>query len=140
MATATDDLEVLDPPGQKVTVAGRSVTVRPLTIGQIPRFARAIRPAAPLLTGDQDIDWLALVAEHGDSLIEAAAVATGIESKEIESLPPDEFVLLCGAIFESNVLFFVQRLAPAMERASDRVVAATATIPVGAGAIPSKPS
>lgn len=139
MASDSDDLDVLDPPGQKVTVAGQSITVRPLTIGQLPRFVRAIQPAAPQLAGDKDIDWLALIAQHGEALIGAAAVATGIEAREIESLAPDEFVLLCGAIFEVNVDFFVQRLAPALERASDRVVAATATI-AGAGAIPSKPS
>lgn len=137
-----DDLDILDPPGHRVTVGGQSIAVRPLTIGQLPRFARAIRPAAPLLAGNEaarDPDWLALIADHGEALIEAAAVATGIEPKEIEALAPDEFVLLCGAIFESNVDFFLQRLGPAMERASDRIVAATARIP-GAGATPSRPS
>lgn len=136
---ADNDLDILDPTGRNVTIAGRTVSIVPLTIGQLPRFARAIHPAAPMLAGYEDIAWLALIAEHGEALIEAAAVATGIESKEIESLAPDEFVLLCGAIFEANVDFFVRRLAPAMERASDRVVAATATIP-GAGVTPSKPS
>jgi hypothetical protein len=132
-----NDLDVLDPPGQKVTVAGQSVSVKPITIGQLPRFVRAIRPAVPHLSGDEHPDWLALVADHGEALIEAAAVATGIESKEIESLPPDEFVVLCGAIFECNVSFFVERLAPAMERASDRMVAAMETM-LGAGATPSR--
>lgn len=134
-----DDLDILDPPGRNVTVAGQSITVKPLTIGQLPRFVRAIQAAVPQLAGDQDPDWLVLIAEHGEALIGAAAVATGIEEKDIQSLAPDEFVLLCGAIFEVNVDFFVHRLAPAMERASERVVAATATIP-GAGAIRSKPS
>jgi hypothetical protein len=136
---ADNDLDVLDPTDHKVTVAGQSITVRPLTIGQLPRFVRAIRPAAPHLRGDEDLDWLALVADHGEALIWAAAIATGIDEKEIESLAPDEFVLLCGAIFEVNVDFFVQRLGPAIERASDRMVAAMATSP-GAGAIPSRPS
>lgn len=135
---AENDLDILDPLDHTVTVAGQSITIRPLTIGQLPRFVRAIQPAAPLLAGDKDPDWLVLVAEHGDALIEAAAVATGIERKDIEALAPDEFVLLCGAVFEVNVDFFVQRLAPAMERASDRMVAAM-TIP-GAGATPSKSS
>lgn len=133
-----NDLDVLDPPDHTVTVAGQPITIRPLTIGQLPRFARAIRPAAPLLSGDADPDWLALVAEHGEALIEAAAVATGIEQKDLEALAPDEFVLLCGAIFETNVSFFVDRLAPAMERASDRIVAATARIEIGAGEIRSR--
>jgi hypothetical protein len=137
---ADHDLDVLDPPEHSVTVAGQSITVRPLTIGQLPRFARAIQPAAPVLAGFQDPDWLALIAEHGEALIAAAAVATGIESKEIESLAPDEFVLLCGIIFEVNVDFFVQRLGPAMERASDRILAATARIEAGNGATLSRPS
>jgi hypothetical protein len=136
---ADNDLDFLDPPDHTVTVGGQSITVKPLTIGQLPRFARAIRPAAPYLSGDQDPDWLALVGQYGEALIEAAAVATGIESKEIEALAPDEFVLLCGAVFESNMDFFVQRLGPAMERAGDRIAAATARIP-GATATPSRPS
>jgi hypothetical protein len=144
MADDLTDLETLVPAGQVVTVAGREIRIMPLTIGQLPAFVRAIQPAAPYLSGDQDLDWLALVAEHGEALIEAAAVATGIESKEIEAMAPDEFVLLCGAIFEVDLDFFVHRLAPAMERASDRIVAATARIPAliehGAGAMPSKPS
>jgi hypothetical protein len=135
-----EDLDVLDPPGHRVTVAGQSITVKPLTIGQLPRFVRAIRPAAPMLSGGEDIDWLALVAGHGQALIEAAAIATGIDSKDIEALAPDEFVLLCGAIFETQIDFFLQRLAPAMERTSDRIVAATARIEAGDGATPSRPS
>jgi hypothetical protein len=133
-----NDLDILDPPDHNVTVAGQSITVRPLTIGQLPRFARAIQPAAPLLSGDEAPDWLALVAAYGEALIEAAAVATRLRAEDIEALPPDEFVLLCGAIFETNLDFFVARLAPAMERASDRMVAAMATIPLVAGATPSK--
>jgi hypothetical protein len=132
-----DDLDILDPTGISVTVGGRTVSILPLTIGQLPRFARAIQPAAGLLSGDKDPDWLGLVAEHGEALIAAAAVATGIDQKEIEAVAPDEFVVLCGAIFETNASFFVQRLAPAMERTSDRIVAATAAIP-GAGATPSR--
>jgi hypothetical protein len=132
------DLDVLDPPDHTVTVAGQSITIRPLTIGQLPRFVRAIQPAAPMLSGGADPDWLVLVAEHGEALIEASAVATGIEPKDIEALPPDEFVLLCGAIFEVNVFFFVQRLGPAIERASDRMVAAMAKMP-GAGVTLSRP-
>lgn len=140
-----NDLDILDPPGRNVTVAGQSITVRPLTIGQLPRFVRAIQPAWPQLAGYGDVDnpdpdWLALIAKYGEALIEAAAVATGIEPKEIESLAPDEFVLLWGAIFETNMDFFVQRLGPAMERASDRIVAATARIQAGAtSATSSKP-
>ena len=137
---ADGDLDILDPAGRDVTVAGRTVRILPLTIGQLPRFVRAIQPAAPLLTGDEAPDWLALIGEHGEAVIAAAAVATGMESKEIGALAPDEFVVLCGAIFESNVDFFVRRLAPAMERASDRIVAATARIEPGAGATLSKPS
>ena len=134
---AETDLDILDPAGRNVTVARRTLSIVPLTIGQLPAFARAIRPAAPLLAGGEDIEWLPLIAEHGEALIAAAAVATGIEVKELEALAPDEFVLLCGAIFEVNVGFFVARLAPAMERASDRMVVAMATIP-GTGATPSR--
>jgi hypothetical protein len=91
----------------------------------------------PALSGEGEVDWVSLVAEHGERLIAAAAVATGEAEEDIEALRPDEFVLLCGAIFESNMDFFVHRLAPAMERVSDRVVAVMES---GAGEIHSRPS
>jgi hypothetical protein len=129
------DLDVLDPPDTRVRVGGVDVVVKPLTIGQLPRFVRAIQPAMPQLSVDGDLDWVTLVAEHGEGLIAAAAVATGLEPKDIEALPPDEFVVLCGTLFEANMDFFVRRLAPAMERVSDRIVAA---MEAGTGEIRSK--
>lgn len=135
----TDHLDILDPPDRRVKVGGVEIVVRPLTIGQLPRFVRAIQGAMPQLS-DGDLNWVSLVADHGEGLIAAAAVATGQDPKDIEALPPDEFVLLCGAIFEINCDFFLQRFAPAMERASDRIVAATARIETGAGEIASRPS
>lgn len=134
---ADNDLDILDPTGRNVTVAGRMVSVLPLTIGQLPRFVRAIQPALPMLAGKEDPDWLALVGEHGEALIEAAAIATGLEVAEIEVAAPDEFVLLCGAIFEVNTDFFVRRLAPALQSATANMEVAMQTATIGAGAIPS---
>jgi hypothetical protein len=131
-----DHLDILDPPEVSLTLGGRSVVVRPLTIGQLPRFVRALQGAMPQLSVEGELDWISLVGEHGEGLIAAAAVATGEQQKDIEALPPDEFVLLCGAIFEANMDFFVRRLAPAMERVSDRVVAVMES---GAGQIHSRP-
>jgi hypothetical protein len=127
---ADNDLDVLDPSGRNVTVAGRTVSIVPLTVAQFPRFARAIRYIPQVSLVDDSTDWLGLLAEHGDNLIEAAAVATEMESKDLGALPADEFVELCSAILEVNIDFFVQRLAPAIERASVAIVKA---IP-GAGA------
>lgn len=128
-----NDLDTLAPPGQTVTVAGQSITVKPLTVGQIPRFARAIRQV-PGLTLDGSTDWLGLMADHGDALIEAAAIATGVDEAKIVNMEADAFIELATAIVEENVGFFIARLAPAFERASERIVKA-----IGAGATPSKP-
>ncbi|MES7591061.1 hypothetical protein U6Y30_12265, partial [Cutibacterium acnes] len=40
----TDALDVLDPAGETVPFQGDRVEVRPLTIGQLPRFVRTARP------------------------------------------------------------------------------------------------
>src|SRR5688500_2145091 len=91
--------EVIAPLGQDVLLAGgRSVTVLPITLGQLPRFVKAIRPAfgalvalapaasSPGDAGGQgadsaelelDLDPVAvldLYAEHGPALNEAVCI------------------------------------------------------------------
>lgn len=128
-----DELETLQG-GQQVVlmVGGKTLAVRPLTIGQYPAFARAIRPLAPALDADEP-DWLALVAEHGEALIEAASVATGIGRDDLGRLDPDEFIEIAAAILAVNMDFFVRRLAPAVKAAEGKILALS-----GAGLTPSK--
>lgn len=113
-------------------MSGGTFTVSPLTVGQIPSFARAIRPIAPALQGGE-ADWLGLLADHGDAVIAAVSIASSITPKDLAALGPDEFVALATACMEVNMDFFVRRLTPAVSAAAERILAAS-----GAGATRSK--
>ena len=52
------------------------------------------------------------ILENADKLIEAVATARTSQSKQVESLMPDDFVALAGAVFTVNSDFFVRRLLP----------------------------
>lgn len=135
-----DELEVLAgalPPLHKTVVAGgQTLAITPLRVGQIPGFARAIRPLVPQL-GASGTDWFELLAEHGDALIEALRIATGLGRHDLAELPPDEFVELAAAVMEVNADFFVRRLTPALSRAAEGLTGILR--PAGAGPTPSKP-
>lgn len=129
-----DELEtVYEPKGAEVEVGGETVKVAPLTVGQLPAFARAIRPLAPALQGGP-ADWLGLLADHGESMIDSVGIATGLKHGHLAGLPPDEFVVLAAAVMEVNMDFFVRRLTPVVSAAAEKMVAA-----IGAGAMRSKP-
>lgn len=65
-----NDHEVLAPPGRDVALSGgRVVTVSPITLGQVPKFVKAIRPAFGALMA-------LLPAEAGDSKGPGPAAAT----------------------------------------------------------------
>jgi hypothetical protein len=84
-----DAFDVLDVPAQSLDYAGTTFTISPITVGQLPAFVRGIRPALGALvaldsvleSGGDDNDltdaFLDLIAEHGEGLQEAMAVATG---------------------------------------------------------------
>ncbi|MGH8521943.1 MAG: hypothetical protein ACREU9_11115 [Gammaproteobacteria bacterium] len=116
-----------------MVVGGKTLEVVPLTVGQLPAFARAIRSLAPALQGGE-ADWLGLLAEHGESMIAAVGIATGLKHEDLAGLPPDEFVALAAALMEVNMDFFVRRLTPAVNAAAEKIVTVS-----GAGATRSKP-
>jgi hypothetical protein len=126
-----DELETLDPAPRTVSAGGETIEVRALTIGQLPAFVRALRPALGLLEGGE-VDVVALVAEHGEAVIEAVSVATGRDYAWLAGLAPDAFAVIAGAVLEVNMDFFVRRLAPALNR-----ILETATAGPGAGRISS---
>lgn len=134
-----DDLEVLAPAEVKVQAGGRAFTVRPLTVGQLPAFTRALRPMLPAvqkaLAGDGSVDPAAiadLIADHGDALIDAVAIAVGVKRAAVEALDPLAFVELAAPVIKVNADFFARRLHPAVMQAAQAMTA-------GAGSTSSSP-
>lgn len=105
------DLDLLVPAGIELSVGGESITVKPLKVGQMPGFLRAISPVMQHLTADE-IDWLALFGERGDDLLSAIAIAVGKPRAWIDELAADEAILLATQVIEVNADFFTRSVIP----------------------------
>ncbi len=66
MGSAMSDLETLIPQAVELVIDGEPLAIKPLKVGQMPAFLRAITPVMQQIGGD-GIDWLALFGERGDS-------------------------------------------------------------------------
>ena len=108
------DLETLIPPGVLITVAGETLTLKPLKVGSLPAFLRAISPVMQSLTAPA-IDWLALFGERGDDLLAAIAIAVGKPREWVDDLAADEAILLAAKVIEVNADFFTQTVIPKLD-------------------------
>ena len=102
------ELETLIPAGAEVVIAGETLTIRPLKVGQLPAFLRAITPVMQQLTGGE-IDWLALFGARGNDLLSAVAIAVGKPRAWIDELTADEALVLAAKVIEVNADFLPGR-------------------------------
>lgn len=115
-----DDFATFPPQPQSLDIAGDTLALTPIRVGEVPALLAAIKPIAPhLVNGDPD--WLALLTEHGDAILDALAIAARRPREWVEALSLDDAVQLATALFEVNVDFFVQRVVPAIQSAAARI-------------------
>lgn len=107
------DLDVLVPQTQVLELVGQRLTISPLVVGELPAMLKAVRPFAAQLTGE--LDWLALLCDHGDALLAALALASRQPRDWVDALALDEAITLAAAVFEVNADFFVRRVAPKVD-------------------------
>ena len=105
------DLDKLVPQAVEVSLAGEIVAIKPLKIGQMPAFLRAITPVMQQLGGN-GIDWLALFGEHGDDLLTAVSIAIGKPRMWVDALDADEAILVAAKVIEVNADFFTRTVMP----------------------------
>ena len=105
------DLDKLVPQAVEISLAGEIVAIKPLKIGQMPAFLRAITPVMQQLGGN-GIDWLALFGEHGDDLLTAVSIAIGKPRTWVDALDADEAILVAAKVIEVNADFFTQTVMP----------------------------
>lgn len=115
------EFDAIEPAPTGVVFRGKTVEIMPLTVRQLPAFARAIKPISATIegfaTGRADLDLgalIGLVAEHGDKVVEAVAIATGVTTEELESSTADQLIELAVAAIKVNADFFKGRLTPAI--------------------------
>ena len=109
----------LPPVPASVEVAGEHIELTPLKVGEVPAFARAVQPIAASLSASPD--WLAILAEHGEAVIAALAIATRRPVDWVAGLDLDEAVRLAEAVFGVNADFFIRRLLPSVTQAAARI-------------------
>jgi hypothetical protein len=135
-----EGLQVIEPTVRTVAVGSRTVTVRPLTLGKLPRFLRAVSPIVAALVGNTsassprsggqgsgelepgqppaiefnltELDLLDLYTQHGEAINLALTIATDITAAEIEAMELDVAVQVILAMYEVNRDFFTHKLLP----------------------------
>lgn len=108
------ELDSLGPPAGAVSVGGETLEVKPLTVGQLPAFLRAVGPILNKLTAPE-IDWLNLLALRGDELLVALAIATGQPREWVNDLRPDEALLLAAKVIAVNAEFLTGTVLPTLD-------------------------
>lgn len=115
-----NDFAAFPPQPQSIEIAGDTLALTPIRVGEVPALLAAIKPIAPqLMSGDPD--WLALLTDHGEAILDALAVAARRPREWVEGLALDDAVQLATVLFEVNADFFVQRVVPAIQRAAARI-------------------
>ena len=134
-----NDLEQLIPQPVELTVGGETLAIKPLKVGQMPAFLRAISPVMQHLTR-AEIDWLTLFGEQGDDLLAAIAIAVAKPRQWVDDLAADEAILLAAKVIEVNADFFTRTVLPKLDGLFTRakaLVPVTAAAPVESGSTPS---
>jgi hypothetical protein len=129
------EFEAIAPSQTAATFKGRAIQITPLKVGQLPAFARAVKPiggAVESMLGSDGVDMgaiMALIADHGESVVEAVAIASGVSVDELNDSTPDELIELGAVALKVNADFFKGRLTPA-------ILAAVKKATPGAGLTP----
>ena len=105
------DLETLIPQAVELVIDGEPLAIKPLKVGQMPAFLRAITPVMQQIGGD-GIDWLALFGERGDDLLTAVSIAVGKPRAWVDALDADQAILLAAKVIEVNADFFTRTVMP----------------------------
>lgn len=108
------DLDKLVPQTFEITLAGETISVKSLKVGQMPAFLRAITPVMQQISGD-GIDWLALFGERGDDLLTAVSIAVGKPRAWVDDLAADEAIVLAAKVIEVNADFFTRTVMPRLD-------------------------
>jgi hypothetical protein len=119
------DLEALIPQAVELVIDGEPLAIKPLKVGQMPAFLRAITPVMQQI-GSDGIDWLALFGERGDDLLTAVSIAVGKPRAWVDELAADEAILLAAKVIEVNADFFTRTVMPRLDVLIERTSTVTA--------------
>ena len=121
------DLETLIPQAVELVIDGQPLAIKPLKVGQMPAFLRAITPVMQQIGGD-GIDWLALFGERGDDLLTAVSIAVGKPRAWVDALDADQAILLAAKVLEVNADFFTRTVMPRLNVEMGGLIAQTSAV------------
>ena len=124
------ELETIVPQGIELLIDGEPLLIKPLKVGQLPGFLRAISPVMQQMSSTE-IDWLALFGERGDDLLTAVSIATGKPRAWIDALDADQAILLAAKVLEVNADFFTRTVMPRLDGLIAQTSAAVAVTTAG---------
>jgi len=123
-----DDFELIEPaPAGSVTLgdgdSATTIVVKPMRVGQLPAFARALRPISAeieqIVTSGASVDSvLGLIETQFDHVVEALHAATGAPHGAIRDSTIDQALALLLAVIAANKDFLRGRLATALTTAA----------------------
>lgn len=97
------------------------VEVRPIRVGKLAAFMRAVNGLLPAFNGAEQPDLTRLVMDHADEVILGLAIALEVDREMIEELDLADMVRAVSAMVEANADFFIDRLLPELERAAAKI-------------------
>lgn len=130
-----DDFKTFPSTPVTLDIAGTTIDLSPIRLGELPRLLAIVRPFADSLSTEPD--WGALLVLHGEAVLDLLALTTRRERAWIDALSLDEAVRLAAATFEVNAGFFAAHLVPAIQVAARRLEPTLQALPSIAGTTPS---
>ncbi len=118
------ELETMVPQGIELLIAGEPLLVKPLKVGQLPGFLRAISPVMQQMASSES-DWRGVFGERGDDLLSAIAIAVAKPRAWVDELAADEAILLAAKVIEVNADFFTRTVMPRLNGEMDGLFAGT---------------
>jgi hypothetical protein len=120
-------LDMLVPEGLRVRAGGESLHLVPLKIGQLPAMLRLLSPLVRHVNGSPSVDWLELLGQWGDDILNALVIAVGKPREWVERLSADEAILLAAKVVEVNADFFTRTVMPKLDATLTQVIQSVET-------------
>lgn len=114
-----DGFKSFPPEPRVLAAAGSLLELTPIRLGELPRLLATVRPIASKLA--EDPDWIALLSEHGQTVLDLLVITTRRDRAWVEALSLEEAVQVAAAAFEVNADFFVARVVPAIHAATSQL-------------------
>lgn len=108
------DLNDVIPQPMTVTLSGETLAVTPIKLGQLPRFAGAVAGIWHLFAVEGEPDYLAILTQGGEDLLDALAIALNKPRAWVDALDLAEAIQALQVVIEVNGDFFTQRVVPAL--------------------------